>query len=307
MENIRVSVILCTHNPRPDYINRVIGALAKQTLDYNSWELIVVDNASDAPVRKMIEIDWHPRAKIVVELEIGTRHARNRGYLEMQSNLAIFVDDDNILDPEYLQKSMEIADKHQNIGVWSGQSTGEFETTPPSWTEPYLKHLAIRKLDRDYWANYLNYTSQPFGAGMCVRRNVLNHFFFISDFPLRNHFGTSGVELSRGEDSDLAFSALNIGMGIGLFRSLKLDHLIPNIRLKEDYLLRLIEETTYSNVIVRYLHLKEIPESRKSVIGLIARKLRCINNTAMENKFEQARQRGYNRAHILIKKEIGLG
>ncbi len=42
----RVSVVIPTHNPREDYLARVLDALRAQTLDQSAWELVVVDNNS---------------------------------------------------------------------------------------------------------------------------------------------------------------------------------------------------------------------------------------------------------------------
>ena len=41
-----LSVIICTHNPRVDYLYSVLNALQQQTLSHDQWELILVDNAS---------------------------------------------------------------------------------------------------------------------------------------------------------------------------------------------------------------------------------------------------------------------
>ena len=45
-----LSVLICTHNPRRDYLDQVLAALRAQTLPVAEWELIVVDNASARPV-----------------------------------------------------------------------------------------------------------------------------------------------------------------------------------------------------------------------------------------------------------------
>jgi len=46
-----VSVIIPTHNPRRDYLSRTLEALAGQTLDRERWELVIVDNKSEEPLR----------------------------------------------------------------------------------------------------------------------------------------------------------------------------------------------------------------------------------------------------------------
>src|SRR5216684_3043522 len=37
-----VSVIVCTHNPRSDYLRRVLDALQAQTVPMENWELLIV-------------------------------------------------------------------------------------------------------------------------------------------------------------------------------------------------------------------------------------------------------------------------
>jgi glycosyltransferase involved in cell wall biosynthesis len=41
-----ISVVIPTHNPRMDYLARVIDALRGQTLSKDLWELVIVDNGS---------------------------------------------------------------------------------------------------------------------------------------------------------------------------------------------------------------------------------------------------------------------
>ena len=43
---MKCSVIICTHNPRENYLRRVLEALRAQTLPPAQWELLLIDNAS---------------------------------------------------------------------------------------------------------------------------------------------------------------------------------------------------------------------------------------------------------------------
>ena len=46
-----ISVIVCSHNPRDAYLIRCLNGLRSQTLDMKSWELLLIDNASDQPLK----------------------------------------------------------------------------------------------------------------------------------------------------------------------------------------------------------------------------------------------------------------
>jgi glycosyltransferase involved in cell wall biosynthesis len=76
------SVIICAHNPRPDYFRRVIRALRDQTLPAIKWELLLVDNACDTPLRLTWDISWHPNARHIREDGLGISVARRRGMQE---------------------------------------------------------------------------------------------------------------------------------------------------------------------------------------------------------------------------------
>jgi|SRR5580704_11614417 glycosyltransferase involved in cell wall biosynthesis len=94
------SVILCSHNPRPHYLTRVLSALKDQTLAKDRWELLLIDNASDKPLAPNYDLSWHRAAAHIKEPELGLAFARHRGIHEAKGDIWVFVDDDNLLDRE---------------------------------------------------------------------------------------------------------------------------------------------------------------------------------------------------------------
>ena len=51
-----ITVIICSHNPNIEFLNRAIDALKIQTLPKNDWELLLVDNASKNPLREIYNL-----------------------------------------------------------------------------------------------------------------------------------------------------------------------------------------------------------------------------------------------------------
>ncbi|HEY9610794.1 glycosyltransferase [Allocoleopsis sp.] len=245
---LSLSVVICTHNPRRDYLDKVLHALKSQTLPIEQWELCLIDNASDEVLASEIDLSWHPQARHIREEQLGLTPARLRGIKEAAAETLVFVDDDNVLDSDYLEVALQISKDWPKIGAWGGQIRPDFEETPPDWTKPYWSMLAIREFDQDKWSNLLNHSSTaPCGAGICVRKVVARKYAdLFHKHPKRAGMGRKGKLLLSCEDSDLALTACDIGLGTGQFTSLKLTHLIPAYRLQEDYLLRLVEGMTYS-------------------------------------------------------------
>lgn len=112
------SVIICSHNPRKDYLNRTILGLKAQTFPKEEWKLLLVDNASDEILSKIFDLSWHPNSRHVREGELGLTAARLRGIKESKSELLVFVDDDNILKADYLERVSKTSQENPRIGFF---------------------------------------------------------------------------------------------------------------------------------------------------------------------------------------------
>lgn len=247
-----LSVVICTHNPRPAYFAKCLEALRSQTVALSSWELVIVDNRSDNPLADCTDLAWHPRARMVREETLGLTPARLRGIRGSNGALLVFVDDDNVLDADFLETARRIMEERPFLGSWSGQCRPAFEQTPPEWTRRYWGNLVIREFDKDVWSNLPRLDqSMPCGAGLCVRRKVALHYLGLHESGKRSfQFDRNGKSLLSGGDNDLAACACDIGFGVGLIASLKLTHLISPERLTEDYLARLSEGIHFSSTML---------------------------------------------------------
>jgi hypothetical protein len=254
---MHISVITCAHNPRRDYLARVTAALDAQTLDKANWEFLLIDNASSHPLANEVDLLWHPNARHVREDELGLTPARIRGIAEASGDVLIFVDDDNVLAPDYLEHAKNIAGDLPFLGAWGGSVVAEFESPPPAWTLGHLERLAVRPVDRDRWGNaHDDWRLTPLGAGLCVRNSVAKTY---AKNTITNQFGLKldrkgKTGLSGGGDSSIALTALELGAGQGVFARLEVTHLIPPLRLEERYLLKLAGAAHFSGVFVEHIH-----------------------------------------------------
>jgi GT2 family glycosyltransferase len=115
------SVILCTHNPRPAYLQRVLDGLAQQTLDAAQWEFLIIDNASKNPLEGSVDLSFHQPSRMIREETVGLTAARLRGIRESTSKVLVFIDDDNVLAPDYLTHVATIDREWPVLGTWGGQ------------------------------------------------------------------------------------------------------------------------------------------------------------------------------------------
>jgi len=256
ISSLCASVIVCTHNPRRTYLNAALDALRRQSLSVRDWELLVIDNASTEPVSNWLDLAWHSQARVVRENELGLTRARLRGIKESRADLLVFVDDDNVLAPDYLEAALEISRRCPRLGIWSGRIDLEFEMTPPQWTRKYWTFLVERLVERDEASQEMQLEEPlPVGAGMCVRREVaLTYLNEAKNSELRTSLDRCGVNLASSGDTDMAMLACAHGWQRGVFSALRLRHLIPPERLSEDYLIRLLEGIQFSVFVVKRLH-----------------------------------------------------
>lgn len=253
---IRLSVCICTHNPRKDYLERTIESLDRQTLPKNCWELLLIDNASSKAVKENFSLHWHPNARHIHEEKIGLTMARLRAISETKTPSLLFVDDDNVLSEDYLANLLEIEGKMPFIGCFgAGILEPDYEEKPKEEFMPLMPMLALRTLSQDKWSNDFNDGITPWGAGLAVRRDVAEEYArLVQECAIRKSLGRSGSALLSGEDDEISWVACKMGYGKGLFVSLRLKHLISSRRVKFNYLMKLAEGHAFSKKLLLSLH-----------------------------------------------------
>ncbi len=261
----KISVLICTHNPRKEYLNRVLKALISQTLSPEIWELLIIDNASADPnYVPSFDLSWHQNAQIILEKKLGLTWARIAGIKASQSPYLVFVDDDNVLEPNYLKKIIEIFQANPDLGSIGGKSIPEFEIQPEPWFAQVNLHLGCRDLGEEVQTYYYSKTTQhpkkhpdfaPVGAGMALQREAAEIYMKkITATETSLVLDRTGKNLSSGGDCDINLTLLDEGWGVGYFPQLKLTHLIPAGRLTKDYLAHLNRGISCSWVQVLDLH-----------------------------------------------------
>jgi glycosyltransferase involved in cell wall biosynthesis len=287
-----ISVIICAHNPRAAYLQRVLDALRCQTLPQDQWEVMVIDNASDRVLAKEWDLSWYSLARHVREDELGLTPARLRGIAEARGELLVFVDDDNVLGPNYLENALDIAGEYPFLGTWGGTIRGEFETTPEEWAQPWLGYLGLREISAPSWSNNPDDGwAHPCGAGLCVRRVVAKAYVEqVSGSPGRRRLDRVGQTLSSGGDYDLIETSCDVGMGFGNFPSLEMTHLIPDYRIRKGYLIRLVQGCTISGVVLRYLRSGSLPPEPSRIRVAARYLLNCITRGRRQAQIIKAQQ-----------------
>jgi GT2 family glycosyltransferase len=296
--SFKLSVVVPTHNPRPDYLARVLKALERQTLPKADWELTVVDNASEGPLADYVNLSWQPNAALVREEKLGLTPARLAGISRSKGSIVVFVDDDNELYEDYLEQALAIADKYPFVGVWGGQVFGEFEDPDSLFARKYPGCYTVRSFEGAMWTNRKrDYAIMPIGAGLCARLDLLRRYADIcAADPRRTVLDRTGNKLLTCGDLDIVFTVCDLGFGKGLFPELKLTHLIPNKRLNEGFITGNAEGNQYSATIQNYLVDNELPEFTRTLEQRAMRSLRLMRMEPLQRRIAEAEARGRRKA-----------
>lgn len=235
-------------------MRRVLSSLDAQTLSKDRWEFMGVDNASIPELAGRVELGWHPGGRVVREETVGLTHARLKGIAEARGDILVFVDDDSLLDADYLAQALKIFREHPFLGAVGGYGRAEYETTPPVWLTKSLRqyHLDIPPPGFGHSLMYARVQRRwgpwfPVGAGMAIRREIaMRYAESIRGDPVALGFGRSGSVLSGGEELDMAICTMDQGYAIGRSGELRFTHVVPGARLELNYMLRLLYMSQYS-------------------------------------------------------------
>jgi glycosyltransferase involved in cell wall biosynthesis len=258
---MKLSVIICAHNPKLTYLNQVLDSLKSQTLSKDLWELIVIDNNSSQPLKEVLDLSWHLDNQIIIEEKLGLIHARVRGVKESKHEIIITVDDDTPLFPDYLENALKIYQSNPELGIIGGKTIPIFEETPPGWLNEFYTCLAIRDLGNDPIIRQLNKnetaTSYPDCSPILIapkRECMLKFIEYYEQSKEAQSLGRRGDDLASGEDNDINLFIYKSGYALGYFPELKFYHIIPAKRMSKEYLSKLQYSMNKSWVKVLSIH-----------------------------------------------------
>jgi len=254
-----VSVVICTYNGAARLPQTLAHLAAQEKTGAIAWEVIVVDNASTDDTAKVARRCWPADApaplRVVDEPRIGLSTARTRGFAEARYEIVSFIDDDNWVASDWINRVNETMSADSRLGALNGLSYPVCEIEPPPWFERFRENYTV--FTQEDLARMGGLPRGLFGAGLNVRKAAwlgLRH----ADFEF-NLSDAIGAKLSRGGDSELSFAIREADWKLAIDPSLRLQHFIPASRLNWAYLRRLKRESAISTVTLDAYNLPSDP------------------------------------------------
>ncbi len=254
---LRATVAVCTYNGA-DRLPRVLAALERQTFPMESWEVVVVDNASTDETVRVVE-GWLGRSacrmsgRVVTEVNQGLSFARERAAREARGELVCFLDDDNIPSPDWLEVAVGAFARRSEAGVIGGKVEACWEAEPTPLAEA-VAEFALAIVDLGPEPRLVEGPGSGIvGAGMCVRRELLLRIF--DAFRFRERISDRrGDDLISGGDLAVSVAARMLGMECWYEPGMRMEHVLPPSRMAKPYLLRLFSGIGRGQAALRRLH-----------------------------------------------------
>ena len=230
-----ISFIICTYN-REKYIYECLSRLASNS-EKEGWEIILVNNNSTdntaAECERFVN-DYKPaNYHYFVETQQGLSFARNRGIQESNGEWLVFLDDDAMVEKDYIVNLRTLLSKHPEAGAFGGQITPFFEEGEPSWYSSWSMGF-VSAIDRGRQTHIFPDNKFPIGANMGVKRKVIEA---VGEFNIE--LGRTGNNLLAGEEKDLFNRIRKAGYPILYFPNIGVKHCIPARRTTTEFVSRL--------------------------------------------------------------------
>jgi glycosyltransferase involved in cell wall biosynthesis len=146
----RISVVIPVWNDGPR-LRLCLDALDAQTYPRDRFEVIVVDNGSDEPVRPLVE--RYTNARVVEEPRPGSYRARNAGIVVANGEVVAFTDADCVPSRDWLERGVAALQRSPECGALGGAVDVFFEDeSRPTAVEIWERRSAFpqQTLMRDY-------------------------------------------------------------------------------------------------------------------------------------------------------------
>jgi glycosyltransferase involved in cell wall biosynthesis len=228
-----VTAVVACHNSET-FIEPTIKALLNQKIhDALTFEIIVADNnSSDDTAEKVKNIYKEYKGDInltiIHEKEAGAAFARKTAVLNASCNIVSFIDDDNILEEDWIQKVYRLFKTKPEVGVIGGFNKAHITGRKPGWFYQFQNSFACGPQARK--SSYITDRKFVFGAGASFRTEILLTIYH-SSLPLFLSGKKAGAFLLSGNDSELSHRAILMGWELWYEETLVLRHNLSANRL----------------------------------------------------------------------------
>lgn len=213
---MKLSVVITTRN-RQEALKACISSIVASAVGIGDWELIVIDDcSSDGTASMDLAALGAPRSRMIgCDAQKMMVAARNIGASAARGEYILFVDDDNEVAPDMIERLIESAQANPRYGI-IGPSMYYFDDR-----EKYLDYQKI-----NFFTGRTRGIIDRLGRQICDSDGVPNVFMIRRDvFESCGYFDEAFIQTFT--EPDFAFHASEAGFLCGIAPAAKTYHKIP--------------------------------------------------------------------------------
>ena len=227
-----LSITICTYN-RLEYLKKCLTSILDQTQGSQIIEINIIDNNSTDNTKNYIaeRQKEFPEINYYIEKKQGISHARNLSFKVCKGDFLAFVDDDAVINKNWLESLLnELKTQNQNI-VYGGPIYPKFETEPEKWID---KNYFVRKFkETDGFLGTIKSKEGFSGGNMCISKNL-----FLKSNKFNTEIGMTGGNLGLGEEPDFFYKLVKNNKEVKLYNisEMSITHSEASYKLEKEYL-----------------------------------------------------------------------
>ncbi|HET7371375.1 MAG TPA: glycosyltransferase family A protein, partial [Gammaproteobacteria bacterium] len=197
-EQVSISVVITTYNRAAMLDDALASVAASHADDRRTVEVLVIDNNSADNTAEVVaarQPEFPFPLFYFMEPRQGLSYARNRGISEAEGKYLVFMDDDQILDPQYL-RTVPVAFEESDAACVACRLIYRCDENAPEW----FNEIGRVHGEQDFGESAMTLHHDQhtvLGGTMSFRRSDL-----IAAGSFNVHLGRKGTQLLSGEDSE---------------------------------------------------------------------------------------------------------
>ena len=172
MQNPLISIIVPVYNARR-YIDQCVKSVLSQS--FRDLELILVnDGSTDESLEKCRAWESDPRVTVISTENRGVSHARNTGLEKASGKWILFLDSDDYLLDDALEKLMErvLPDTREVIAAYAGDGSGDVKILCGSVEADHVRRMTLDPVNNHLLPDF--YEMKPLSLTACWAKLFLN-------------------------------------------------------------------------------------------------------------------------------------
>ncbi|MFZ2062752.1 MAG: glycosyltransferase [Candidatus Binatus sp.] len=222
---MKTTAIIATHN-RPDSLRRLVASLAPEVAA-GSREIIIAENGTLAPTH--LTIEGIPLEHLH-EPRAGKCRVQNRAIAQASGEILVFLDDDLVVAPSYIEAVEDFFDKHREFAAMKGRILPAED--PKKKVGPMAPYLDLPIADH---GEQVVEVRGVLGANMAFRADAIKQ---VGPFDERLGPGAGGHE----EETEMSHRLRRAGFRIGYAPKALVYHDVDPSRANRERFIKIARE-----------------------------------------------------------------